>query len=321
LGIKLTAAFGLVVPFAWLCQRSFRRAMVWGVLTVGITIALSFLLPGWSWSTMLEANWLPGIQALRGYRMQPDAYTAAWVPCLLALFALANRYIRNEISPITPWLWAAGAALIIHLAHQPYFTYYNLHLIAPLAVMGGIGLIDLYRILRSSLAAMRVNYIEFGAAIATSVVLCALWFWHEAGNLRGFYLASLPIAKTEIVADLKALKKDHQTAYSADPYWTFMAGMSQTPPELTITSLKRGWSSQITDKMITQLLASNHVGGIIVYKSYLQNRYWSNFLSGYSATARSGETALFVRKDLKPKPIDLNDERRMYSRLGLRASK
>lgn len=125
--VKLTAAFGLVVPFVWLCQRSWPKACVWGVLTVGLVAGASVALPGWSWSNMSAAHLQSGVAEIQHYRMNPIGYATSWLVCALAVFAVGNRYVTRRLSLLVPWLVAAVAALGIHLVHRPFFGYYAVH--------------------------------------------------------------------------------------------------------------------------------------------------------------------------------------------------
>jgi hypothetical protein len=128
LSLKLTAAFALVVPFVWLWQRNWRRAFAWGMLAVVATILGSFLQPGWSWSKMAASHLDFSAEQIWSYRLDPLIYAQGWFVCALAVFAIANRYVTNQLAPIIPWLTAALAALFIHLVHRPFWSYYDIHL-------------------------------------------------------------------------------------------------------------------------------------------------------------------------------------------------
>jgi len=314
--VKLTAAFGLVVPFVWLCQRSWPKAFVWGGLTVGLVAGASVVLPGWSWSNMSAAHLQSGVAEIQHYRMNPIGYATSWLICALAVLAVGHRYLTRNGAPLVPWLAAAGAALGIHLVHRPFFGYYAVHLLTPLAVLGAVGLVDLCGLLRAG----QLSRNERWAAIAGVVLACAGWGWQRTEQIYASHQRSIAVDSSPVVEGLKALRRSGQTAFASSPRWTFAAGLLVTPPELTILSLKRGWSGQMSYPLAASLVASNHVGGIVVSPSLVNVPGWSNLLSGYAATARSEDVVLYVRKDLSPKPIEV-DERaqtlRMLRRLGL----
>ncbi|MHB8520983.1 MAG: hypothetical protein ACYDH9_09500 [Limisphaerales bacterium] len=312
LSVKLTAAFGLVVPFVWLLQRSARKAFVWGVAAVALTTVSALIQPGWSWTTMAATHLHSTVKDYLQYRIQPDVYAYDWLVCVLALFALANRYVTNRLASLIPWMGCALAALTIHFFHHPYFGYYSLHLITPLAVLGAIGIIDVFSLVKTG----SISCAERWLATATIALVCVLWGWQRTSEIITSYRQSILIANTPIVEHLKALAQSGHTAYSSNPLWTFAAGLVQTPPELTVVSLKRGWSGQMNDAIATAMLTSNRVAGIVVSQTTMRRPGWSNLLSGYSATAQFGEDVLFVRKELNPKPIELGDQRRLLQRLG-----
>ncbi|HEY9173417.1 MAG TPA: hypothetical protein VI136_14115 [Verrucomicrobiae bacterium] len=315
--VKLTAAFGLVVPFVWLAQRSWPKALGWGGLTVGGVAVASFFLPSWSWSTMVAAHWQSGIPEIQHYRLSPTAYAWNWLVCALALFAIGSRYLRRSWSPIAPWMVAAGAALGIHLVHRPFFGYYDVHLLTPLAVLGAVGMVDLYRLILSG----RLTRLEQWVATAAAILACGLWGWQRTEQIYASYQRSIIVDTSPVVEGLKTLRERGESAFSKSPKWTFAAGMVVTPPELTILSLKRGWSGQMTYARAAALVASNHVGGIVVSpQMVVQHSEWSNLLSGYAPTARSDDVVLYVRKDLNPKPIELDEHgavTQMLRRMGL----
>lgn len=186
----------------------------------------------------------------------------------------------------------------------------------PLAVLGAVGFVDLCGLIRAG----QLSRIERWAAIAGVVLACAGWGWQRTEQIYVSHQRSIAVDSSPVVEGLKALRQSGQTAFAASPRWTFAAGLLVTPPELTILSLKRAWSGQMSFPLAAELVASNHVGGIVVSPSLVKVPAWSNLLSGYAATARSDDVVLYVRKDLSPEPIEV-DERaqtlRMLRRLGL----
>ena len=125
------------------------------------------------------------------------------------------------------------------------------------------------------------------------------------------------IAKSEITKELIALAKAGRTEFATDPTWTFAAGQPQTPPELTVLPLKRVWSGQISDKIIVQMLTSNQVDAVVLYQDTMKDPTWTNFISHYLPTARYEDNILFVRRELNPKAIELDQQKTMLQQLGL----
>jgi hypothetical protein len=310
--IKLTAAFALVVPFMWLLQRNWRYALGWGVGAVGLTFCASLVLPGWSWADMRASHLNFANDQIWQYHLEGRTYAEAWFICLLAIFSVASRYVKGQLGPIVPWISAALAAILVHLLHRPFWHYYNVHLIAPLAVLAGVGLLDLWR----SLERASVSNLERTTLTGVASIVCLLWFWQRETQIADIQRGSIIISKSPIVAKLRSLGESGHSAFSMSPLWTFTAGQVQTPPELTVLPLKRFWSGQISDAAIANMLASNRVDAIVLGQDALKEPAWTNLLSGYLPTAREGPAILFERRELNPKPIDLRLESQLKVQLG-----
>lgn len=301
LSIKLTAAFALVVPFVYLVQTARQRAIVWGTAVVLLTVAGSFLQPGWFWGTMGASHLAAPAREALEYRFTPAAYVSNWLVCLLALFALAARYLNSQMQSILPWVAAAGAALLIHMFHLPYWDYYVVHLMTPVVVLAGIGMVDLLQAARET----KLPLWGRRSIWTLGLILCGLWGWQKFATILESREGALPYAHSPVTEQLRALTAPGRTMFSMDPLWTFAAGQVQTPRDLTIIPKKRLWSGEITHEMIVGLLASNRVDALVVYQTTLNMPAWTNLLAGYLPTARERRHILFVRRELDPKPIDL----------------
>ncbi len=301
LSIKLTAAFALVVPFTWLVQRGWRRGIAWGLAAVALTLLSSLLQRGWSWAAMAGSHLNPASGEIGSHHLDPVIYATGWLVCLLAVFTIANRYVKNQFTPLTPWVAAASAALLIHLIHRPFWDYYNLHLLAPVAVLAGVGAVDFWRMIRRT----TLFRWERRALASVGVMLGLLWVGQRGREIQAAKEWATVVAASPITQQLKTLGNAGHTMFSMNPAWTFAAGHVQTPPELTIIPLKREWSGQINDTIIAQLLQSNRVDALVLNQAVLQEPTWTNLLAGYSAAARDGRNILFVRRELHPRSIDL----------------
>ncbi len=304
LSIKLTAAFALVAPFAWLCQRSFKRALAWGFAAVGLLILGSFLQPGWSWSTMLASHADLGASQAWNFRFDPGVYADAWLMCLLALFAIANGYVKGRLEALAPWLWAEGAALLIHLVHRPFWPYYDLHLLAPAAVVAGVGAVELWRALRAAGVSRRQRALALGAAAA----LCLCWGGQQANCIAHQWKTSDDFAVSPITKELTRLGRAGHAEFAIEPLWTFAAGQVQTPPELTILPAKRFWSGQIGEPAIANILRSNHVDALVLGGGETSEPGWTNLLRDYAPVVHDAGVVLFERRALHPKPIALRHD-------------
>lgn len=301
LSIKLTAAFALIVPFVWLFQRSLVRAIIWGCLTVALLVLISTLESGWSWSTIAVAHVNFSAGEAAAFRFDPKVYGEGWLLCALCVASLSIRYARGTLSPIMPWLVAGLVAFLIHLFHRPFWEYYSLHLIVPLAVVAGFGLIDVCHWAG-----------DFGIVVRTSVyaviaVVCALW---TADRMDVVMSRRDEATSTENVVThaIEALAEGgHKAVFSIDPLWTFSAGEVQTPIELTVVPAKRFWSKQLDSETLAKTLLSCGVDGAVLTQDVMHKTNWVTFLAKYTPVAREGLWVLFVRNELDPKPINVEE--------------
>ncbi len=319
LSIKLTAAFALLVPFIFLCQQSALKPLIWGSLAVLIVVVLSCILPGWSWNTILISHFQGTKLGMEQFHLRANAYTDAWLLCIFSLFAVGNRYLRQALRPVMPWIVAAITSILIHILHKPFYLYYNLHLIAPLAVLAAVGLLDLLVLAENFTLRGELSRMERGAIIAGAGSLICVWIFVGLASLRHHFQMTAPISASDVVAGLRSLRSRGEEAFSLDPLWTFSADMTQSPPELTFVSLKRFWSGEISEAAIAGILLSNRIGGAVLTEEAVGRSAWKEFVAHYGPVARTGGSVLFARKDLHFKEIDLKDQSALYSRLGLTA--
>lgn len=172
----------------------------------------------------------------------------------------------------------------------------------PVAVLAGVGAVDLWKSLRQA----HLAPLERRSLAAAVLVLGLAWAWQREQQMVATHSGSTVVATSPITEQLRSLGESGHTMFSMSPTWTFAAHQVQTPSELTVIPLKRAWSGQINDTMIAGLLASDRVDAIVLNQSVLNQSAWSNLLAGYFPTAREGQNILFVRRELNPKPIDLS---------------
>jgi hypothetical protein len=266
----------------------------------------------------LISHFQPETAGMTAFHLRPFAYTDAWLLCAFSVFAVAYRYVRGGLHPLVPWLVAAGAALLIHLRHRPFYLYYNVHLIAPFAALGAIGLLDLGHLVKESLLSGKLRLFEARIIAGAVFLLAGIWLTVSLRSVKRHFDKTFKLSATEIEAQLRSLRDRGETAFSYNPIWTFSAHMTQTPPELTFASLKRFWSKQLSEEGMAEILLSNRVGGAVLTSEMPGSPAWREFLNCYAPVARLDSEVLYLRKDLPLKEINLNDQSDLYIRLGLR---
>lgn len=194
--------------------------------------------------------------AADGYGWKPeslldDLHLAAGAVAGLAL--LATRSWRKALAPAV----LLGTVLAIHWRHEPYWYYYWVHFSIPMAWLGGVGIVEWFRVLWNyGMGASAASKIRFGTgALAWSAVLSvALTFapeslWNEVRRVR----ATPPASEDQDVKILRKHAAGTQWVFTTRRIAAFWAGIP-IPPELAVIPSKRVWSGQITREEILERL-------------------------------------------------------------------
>lgn len=287
---KATAAFALVVPATILVmQHGIRIGVVWGLGVVGLAVIGLSIQPGWSWSHSIASHTAsPDVNA---YRFDGGFAVASWFLVGAAVVGAVHRYFRNDLAPLFPWIFSLLVALIIHSAHRPYWDYYDLHFIVPLAVMASVCLFDVMKLAKTSPA--------FAMAAVASLVLGGAWFWQQFEFWRIHNSSGTIVTDgSPVIAEATKFAKIDPSAWSYDGQYAFAAGLVQTPPEFTIIPRKRFWSGQLNPHYMAQTIVSNQVAQIILPTYIFTDTNWVGLRDKYSAAAYAQHQVLFVRKDI-----------------------
>ncbi len=294
LNIKLTAAFGLVLPFVIIFMRSPVRAIGWGALVVAGVVASSMAQPNWSWAAMSESHLVAAGQA-RVFVFNTQQIALAWVPILFAIASFCYRYATRRLAPLFPLYMSLFVAIGIHLGHRPYWGYYSIHFLAPLCLLAGIGVVDVVAML-SRQTRMRAALV--GASVC---VLLVSWSIERLNNWGGKYTASTDISDSApLIAAMKKYATTDRLGFSNDNIIAFASGL-MPPPWVTIAPSKRVWSGNLTRIALIDTLVSNKVPVLAIPLD--RERAWDRLLTNYSLVEIDKAVGVYVSKDLVPEGI------------------
>lgn len=307
LNIKLTAAFGLVLPFTIIAMVSPIRAIGWGLLLVAGVAASSMAQPNWSWATMVESHMSSSGHTVR-HIFDTRVVATAWLPILFAVASFCYRYATLRLKSLLPIYASLFVALWIHILHQPYWGYYSLHFVAPICLLGGVGVVDVMAMLsRQSKVSSTLVYASISALVIALFI--------ERSNAFKFkYDLSDDISESSpLVAALKKYSTPNRLGFSTDSISAFAARLTP-PPWITIVPAKRVWSGNLSENAVIEALLSNEVPVIAIPLE--RDRAWNRLLTNYSLVELHENMGVYVSKDIVPEGIVLTKEQPL-KRFGL----
>jgi hypothetical protein len=223
-------------------------------------------------------------------------------PAVLGLLAIVWRRRWRQIAFPLVFL---GTCLVIHLLHRPYWYYYYLHFVIPMAWIGGYGLSE-------SIAAVR-SVIGTGIGKARPMVLWFGWLGICAGVimvLEGWprvrweldSLAGLPrVGNDSLVRKLRENASATRWLYSDEYVYPFLARL-RVPPELVVMPRKRFWSGQLDGDRILGYVRRYQPEQVLLCGGSRMSPEWERTDgTNYFVACEDGAHRLFVVKGLLPR--------------------
>lgn len=199
-----------------------------------------------------------------------------------------------------PLVWLLTAALV-HAAHRPYWSMYNLHFAVPLAWLMGCGIAALFRLAESKLAERAVAARQSGRLFVAggSVLLAALVtyggerLWSEGTRIR-----QLPrVAESALVAAMRQYANDTHWVYTRETIYPFHAGLLVVP-ELAVLPSKRFWSGEITDEQVWATVRRYRPEQLLLTDAELELGSRAFVAAHYRSVYRDGALTLYVSRTL-----------------------
>lgn len=192
-----------------------------------------------------------------------------------------------------------GTVLAVHLWHRPYWYYYDLHFLVPMAWLAAVGIVEWLRILmrqqwsRSLLAKLWTiaTILAWSTLVAAGLSAATLQMWDAFASLA----AARPASEDDAVIALRANGARTDWVLTDQLACAFWARLP-VPPELAVIPIKRIWSGQISPVQVLtslekhrpeQILLRNEWQEMFLLSDYLRDNYRDGSIEG-----------LFIRKDL-----------------------
>jgi Dolichyl-phosphate-mannose-protein mannosyltransferase len=186
----------------------------------------------------------------------------------------------------------------VHLMHRPYWYYYELHFVAPLAWLAAVGVSESFQVIRRQtwprtvFAKLRVAALLLGwsAWVSWALGVAPSQMLETLGELR---------SEPSAAKDARVLALDRAAAatrwvFTDDLICAFWAHLP-VPPELGVIPLKRIWSGQISHTSILACLRRYRPEQILLETGWEREFRLSRYIRRhYRPASRPG---LFVRKD------------------------
>jgi hypothetical protein len=218
-------------------------------------------------------------------------------PAVLGFLAIVWRgQWRRMIFPLA----FLTTCFVVHLLHRPYWYYYYLHFLVPMAWIGGYGL-------SASATALRAAFAR-GVREAPSVFLWFGWLGICAGTI--LVLEGGPSLRRELdslrglprAGNDRLLQKICENAattqwfYSDEYIYPFLARL-RVPPELVILPSKRFWSGQLDGEGILRCVRRYQPEQVLLSRDSKMSSEWEQTdATNYFVAYEGGGYRLFVAK-------------------------
>jgi 4-amino-4-deoxy-L-arabinose transferase-like glycosyltransferase len=233
-------------------------------------------------------------------------------PAVLGLLAIMWRRRWRQMCFALVFL---ATSLTTHLLHRPYWYYYYLHFIIPMAWLGGYGLSE-------SVCAVRAA-IGSGIAKARPMVLWFGWLGICAGVI--LVLDGGPRARRELdslailprVGSDAVLRKLCENAratrwlYSDEYVYAFLARL-RVPPELVVLPLKRFWSGQLDGERVLSCVRRYQPEQVLLSGGSKMSPEWERTDgTNYSVVCEDGPYRLFVAKRIATSAVERGERSKL----------
>jgi hypothetical protein len=222
---------------------------------------------------------------------------AMLAPAVLGLLAIVWRRAWRQMA--FPLVFLA-TCLAVHLFHRPYWYYYHLHFLIPMAWIAGYGLAESAAALRSAIPGgitkVRFAVLWFGwLGICAGVTLALEGGPRLCSELD--VLTNLPRAEDDtLLAKIRENAKSTRWFYSDENVYPFLARL-RVPPELVVLVQKRFWSGQIDANQILSCVRRYRPEQVLLSGASKMSSEWeptdgTNYFLAYE----DGAYRLFVLK-------------------------
>lgn len=217
---------------------------------------------------------------------------------LTIIIYLARAKLIRVVAPILLYI---VVVVVVHSLHTPWWYYYDVHLFVPFALLVGIASGHYLCGFKKAEASASIWKVDGNSAISTQLAGlyaalmisgCAKPLWNEISWVKhhtGF-------ADQQLVNFLAENRGNVSYVYSRGNIW-ISAAECLTPPELTILSKKRFWSSSISEEQIVTTVRRYRCEVLILLSDLeLKDALWSPLLELYELHSSDGPRRVYTLK-------------------------
>lgn len=311
----------------WLLQgsgSSRRCCSLWATALVGTYMILAWALPGWSferlWQSHAEASQNPVLANSYQFRWGVLMESPLLMPA--AALGFLSRVIQRRVADLVfPGVFFATVALV-HTFHRPWWYYYQVHFIIPLALFAGMGAEDALALALSKWSKLRSQPLLARVGLFTGITtvlslfigLNIARFKENITDLRG----REKVSESNLIATIERYAAHTHWLVAHNSEYAFHAGLL-IPPEVAVLPLKRYWSGRIIERDVTAAARRYQAEQVLLWTGALQkHKCWRELLTkDYVLAYADSRHELFVRKELNPTPVDRDQTKRLLQKLGL----
>lgn len=168
---------------------------------------------------------------------------------LLTILAMWN-WLRQSDSTINTFLGTGLlSAAFVHAYHRPYWSYYNIHFYAPLAVLAA-------RVPLNDSPTSNIALTSLKRALSPSIIVVSL-IWMVMRPETNFQPAqdNETVRFDTLRLTVQSIPRD-SSIYCADPLVVFLSGLRPIP-FLALSPARRYWTGEISDTLILDTLQRN----------------------------------------------------------------
>jgi len=289
----------------WNLKAGSKWMSLWGAAMASTVLFVIVLSGRFDWSQLWTTH-AKSAQAEEAGRLVfawREVIAPWWLWLLLITGTVAVIRNRRWADLAFPWI-ALITVTAVHSLHRPWWPFYQIHFVIPVALWAGIGWDALWnRDSGNELQSVRDlrlgGYPLWGALASVCLAL--------AGGLRGLgdqvkSLASAsPVEHLSVIPEMRRYAKETRWIYTRDNIFAFSARLP-IPPNLLILSKKRFWSGQIREKDILKLVRQYLPEQLLLAENReLLNPEWRQFVEkDYVELVADGQLVLFVHRRLNP---------------------
>jgi hypothetical protein len=219
-------------------------------------------------------------------------------PCDSGAASLASY----NLSGLLPVVWLT-LALVVFGIHKPWWPYYYVHTVVPMAWCAGIGIAGVVAWIRRRLAqpsGRATAWLAAGCAIMFAG--CALSWMSARVYLQVRAVRNSPQLYTEpVLPEIARFKPYTKFMYAEKSVYSFHAGIPMLP-DLAVVHLKRFWAGEMSNGRLSAELADTKPGLILLANDGRAMPFDALLHSDHRLIYMDAEHRLYAEKSISRQP-------------------